>query len=131
MQNPLLIFLVDDDPDDREMFSLVMDEVTGAAQYVFAYDGVHALERIHEDATFIPNLVFIDINMPRMNGIRLLEEIKKISRLSSTPVYMYSTYAEAGLVQRCLSIGASGFMKKHVDTVKMREEFGDLIQRLS
>jgi len=91
MKPSLITLLIDDDRDDQEIFSLVMREIYDKAECVFATDGIYALEKIKSNTSFIPDLIFIDINMPRMNGIQCLAEIKKIKRLQNVPAYMYST----------------------------------------
>src|SRR5215472_11773008 len=102
MPDNLLAFLIDDDIDDQEIFSMAIKDAHPLARCVFADDGVHALEKFKIDNTFIPHVIFIDINMPRMNGIQCLSEIKKLSRLQHIPAYMYSTSAERSIVEECL-----------------------------
>jgi CheY-like chemotaxis protein len=112
---PIICFLVDDDADDQVFFDIAWKKVDKSVQCQFADDGISALKRINNNFSFIPNVVFIDINMPIMNGIRLLKEIKKIERLSGVPVYMYSTASEQRIVDECLQLGATGFIQKQAD----------------
>ena len=89
---------------------------------VFANDGIYALEKIKADNSFVPNVIFIDINMPRMNGIQCLSEIKKLSRFQHVPVYIYSTSAEKSIVDECLRLGASGFIKKEISIEELQKQ---------
>jgi iron complex outermembrane receptor protein len=82
---------------------------------VFADDGVKALEKINGDVNFIPDFIFIDMNMPRMNGKQCLAEIKKIDRLKHIPVYMYSTSADQSTVDENIKLGATEFIIKPSD----------------
>src|SRR5689334_16627462 len=107
MKPELITFLIDDDLDDQEIFSMVLQEVYERAECFFASDGFAALQKIKVNTSFLPHLIFIDINMPRMNGIQCLAEIRKIKRLEDVPVYMYSTSAEKVIVDTCKELGAT------------------------
>jgi CheY-like chemotaxis protein len=120
------ILLVDDDIDDQEIFLITMQETGTDVACEFACDGLQALEKLGESA-FQPHLIFIDINMPKMNGIELLAELKQNPRLRETPIYMYSTSDQKEIVSRCLELGASGFMKKNPDITELKREFINLI----
>ncbi len=117
-----LVLFIDDDLDDQEIFSSVICEIADNIKCVFANDGVSALELIKGNDSFTPNWIFIDINMPRMNGIKCLAEIKKIKRLQHVPVYMYSTSAEISVIKESKKIGATDFIKKHIDTYDLKKE---------
>jgi len=118
-----LTFLIDDDTDDQEVFLLAMVEAHPSVRCIFASDGVHALEKFSVDDSFIPDLIFIDINMPRMNGIQCLAEIKKLTHLNHIPAYMYSTSAEPEIVAECMKLGAAGFIKKEVSIDELQKKF--------
>lgn len=105
--------MIDDDTDDQEIFSMTLEKVIPLAKCEFADDGVHALQKLTSpDSSFLPDLIFIDMNMPRMNGIECLAEIKKLTHLAGVPAYMYSTSDESFIVAKSLSAGAAGFVKK-------------------
>ena len=106
------VFLIDDDFDDQEFFSLAVKKLNGGNECVFAKDGQHGLEMIRADDQFKPDYVFIDYNMPRMNGIELLVELKKIDRFHETPIYMYSTTDNPATMEESKKLGATGFIVK-------------------
>jgi CheY-like chemotaxis protein len=120
------ILLVDDDVDDQEIFLLTMQDTGVGVKCEFASDGVQALEKLGVDA-YQPHLIFIDINMPKMNGMELLAELKQNPRLVKTPIYMYSTSDQKEIVTKCMELGASGFMKKSPDIEELRRGFTQLI----
>ena len=68
------IFLIDDDSDDQEIFSNAVKRSDESMNCVFANDGILALEKINSEGEFVPDYIFIDLNMPRMNGWEFLEE---------------------------------------------------------
>jgi len=130
MQN-LLVFLIDDDIDDQEIFEMALKEVQPLARCVFAGDGIFALEKLRSDASFLPNIIFIDINMPRMNGIQFLSEIKRSSSFYHIPAFMYSTSAEDSIVKECLKIGASGFIKKDVYVDALQNQLVQVLRQIN
>jgi CheY-like chemotaxis protein len=122
MSKGLLIFMIDDDADDQEVFSMTIGKIAPLATCEFADDGVHAMEKLrYEDPPFLPDLIFIDINMPRMNGFECLAEIKRLQHLSGVPTYMYSTSDDSLIVAESLTAGAVGFVKKEADPNDLRE----------
>lgn len=125
-----IAFIIDDDIDDQEIFSIVIREISKDIKCVFANDGLHALEKIKSNESFTPALIFIDINMPRVNGMQCLKEIRQIERLQNVPVYMYSTSAEKAIVERCKNYGATGFIKKHIDTSDLKTDLEKIISCL-
>jgi CheY-like chemotaxis protein len=127
MQKNLVIFLIDDDTDDQEVFSFAMEELYPSATCVFANDGVYALQKLNT-GNFIPHVIFIDMNMPRINGIQCLTEIKKLEHIHHIPAYMYSTSATPPIIEECLKIGAAGFIKKEVNVDVLQKK---LLQVLS
>lgn len=109
---PLQCLLIDDDVDDQEIFTMALHEFNDAILCDFANDGVKALEKLLTDIAFIPSCIFIDINMPRMNGVECLAEIRKIARLKPVPVCMYSTSADPEIVAKTKALGATDFIVK-------------------
>ncbi|MBA4853005.1 response regulator [Emticicia sp. BO119] len=123
------VFLIDDDIDDQEIFSFILSDAYPQAECVFADDGLYAIQQL-QNVSFNPHIIFIDINMPRLNGLEILKEIKKVKRLSDTPVFMYSTSNEKAIVEASKKLGATGFIKKHIDTDIAKQEFQSIIAKL-
>jgi CheY-like chemotaxis protein len=124
---PKFAFFIDDDLDDQEIFLLVVREISDNITCVFANDGINALEIIKANYSFIPDWIFVDVNMPRMNGIKCLAEIKKFKHLEHVPVFIYSTSAEISVVEESKRMGAAGFIKKYIDTNDLKEELSQII----
>lgn len=122
-------FLIDDDMDDHDIFSYAMEKADKNVQCVFANDGVQALEKIRSEETFIPDYIFIDMNMPRMNGQQCLVELKKIDRLKSIPVFMYSTSADPQEIAENLKLGATDFIIKPSNVMELTEILGKIVKR--
>ena len=105
-------FFIDDDEDDRDFFCTAMQQIDESIECIFAKDGVNAVNQLTENESFIPDYIFIDMNMPLMDGRQCLETIKKIERLNKIPVYIYSTSGSPKLVEQVMNAGAKDFLIK-------------------
>lgn len=123
MSYPVVCFLVDDDDDDQEIFKSALQEIDPAIKCVIANNGADALERLSNDS-FLPDFIFLDLNMPGINGKQCLAEIKKSSRLRSVPVIIYSTTVSEKDMEEINLLGASTFFTKP-------SRYSELIQTLS
>ncbi|WP_205512328.1 response regulator [Longitalea arenae] len=110
LQNQLL-FLVDDDIDDQEIFKLALAKVDGDLELLTASDGYEALNTLLAAAT-LPDYIFVDLNMPRMNGLQFLKEIKQQDGLKNIPVIIYSTSSHPGDIAKTKELGAVSFVTK-------------------
>jgi CheY-like chemotaxis protein len=124
----LTCFLVDDDIDDIEIFALAMEDLGGDFTCVTAADGIDAIQKLQGDESFTPDFIFLDLNMPRMNGKQCLAEIKKIERLMSTPVIIYSTSSNSKDVDETLRMGATHFLTKPSSISTLTQELASLLQ---
>lgn len=127
----LIAFIIDDDIDDQEIFSLVINQISSKVECVFANDGMFALEKLKNGSDFTPSLIFIDMNMPRMNGMQCLAELRKINRLQNIPIYMYSTHVDKALVEQCKKYGATGFIQKYIDLNDLKTDLEKIISYLN
>ena len=103
--------LIDDDIDDQEIFNLALNELNDDIECLVANDAIEALERFRSDTSFVPTHIFIDVNMPRMNGIECLREIKKLSHLDSSEVFLYSTTSDPKIIKLAGDLGARFIIK--------------------
>lgn len=107
----LHIFLVDDDVDDRMLFQEAMNEVDPQARLSVAdgCDMLMKLAKIEEDK---PDMIFLDLNMPGLNGFECLDEIKNKQQFGNVPVIIYSTTANPEQVKKTYNKGATLYMQK-------------------
>jgi CheY-like chemotaxis protein len=103
---PRKVLIIDDSTLIHKMFRLILTRTA----LVFAVDGLEALRRLAEHPDI--DLVFLDINMPKMNGLELLGKIKADAALAAIPVVIISTEGKEADVIRGLQAGAAAYVKK-------------------
>jgi len=112
MQEKIICFLIDDDHDDQEIFSLALNAIDEEIDCITANDGVDAINKLRRDQGFTPHFIFLDLNMVRMSGRECLKEIKKIPHLNDIPVIIYSTSSEQKDITETMLLGASDYIVK-------------------
>jgi len=105
------VLLVEDDPEVAQMYRLKL-ELDGYAVDI-ASDGVEALRMATEDP---PDLLFLDIRLPKMDGLGVLEALREDARKQNLPVVILSNYSETELVDRGLRLGALDYLIKSQTT---------------
>jgi CheY-like chemotaxis protein len=105
------LFLVDDDEDDRDFFLSVFDMMGNRVTCETAENGQVAWERLTQ-TEYRPDMIFLDLNMPVMNGKALLEKLKAHSDLKKIPVIVLSTSSNEQTIQHALDAGAADFITK-------------------
>jgi len=113
--------LIDDDEDDQEIFTLALHRVDRAIQCTYVTNGASALEKLQVDEAYTPDCIFIDMNMPIMNGLQTLKELKMIPRLGPTPVFLYSTSADPVSMSTSRQLGATDFIVKPASIPELAE----------
>ena len=104
-----VILLVDDDEDEHEIFLSALKNTNRDYNFIGADSCEKALRILKE---LEPQYIFIDLNMPRTDGMVCLQEIKKLSRVAQVPVYMYSTGINATEGKKALQLGAIDYIIK-------------------
>src|SRR5438128_1904468 len=99
------ILLVDDDSDDREFFCEAVDEIGFDTLCFTATDGRQAIAQMDEKIIETPDLIFLDINMPIMNGWQCLSILKERQEYKSIPVIMYSTSSYTEDITKAQQLG--------------------------
>ena len=113
--NTVKCLLIDDDTDDHEIFKLALETVDKSIFCVCIDQSINAIKRLKTDESFVPAIIFVDINMPVMNGMECLAEIKKIEHLKNVPVIFYSTFADPDKLSEMKKLGAVEYFEKPSD----------------
>lgn len=98
-----LIMLVDDDQDDKYFFCKALEAVDADIALYSACDGLDALEKLR---IVTPDVILLDLNMPRMNGVAFLKKIKSIRQWSHIPVIVYTTCLTVFDEEEVMELGA-------------------------
>lgn len=119
----LNIFLVDDDPDDRYLFSEAIAEVVEGYELQLFCDGSEIIDYLKKKPTDeeLPDIIFMDINMPHINGLEALQLIRNELRMNSLPIAMYSTSSAEANIEESLSLGANIYITKPASFDKLKE----------
>lgn len=118
--------LVDDDPDDQEIFMLALTRLAYPVRCVTADDGLDAIEQLNADSSFVPDYIFLDLNMPRMDGFQCLAAIKKMDHLAHVPVIIYTTSAEQHDKDKSYELGCYQFITKPISITELKEMLDDV-----
>src|SRR6516165_3441894 len=118
------VLIVDDSLTNR----LVLDNYVNALGYkpVMAVDGVEALEQIGKES---PDLVLLDIIMPRMDGYEVLSKLKSDEATRDIPVIMISGIDEMESVVRCIQQGAEDYLPRPINTTLLRARAGASLEK--
>ena len=103
------ILLIDDDADELEVFAEALRSVDKNIRCGQAKDLNEALEFLNHSS---PEYIFIDYNMPKVNGLECVIEIKKIQKLAKSKIILYSNYITEEMNERAISLGAYKCVKK-------------------
>lgn len=106
----MIILAVDDDSEDFEFFRDAIQEIDSSIVILRATNGQEALHLL-ENHILMPDYIFLDINMPLMDGKACLQEIKKIDRLKEIPIIMYSTTSNQTEIKQYKTLGANFLVK--------------------
>ena len=103
------VLLVDDDEDDREFLLQVLGESFPDVACTIAVNGRDAFARLEG---YRPDIIFLDLNMPLMDGRQFLRLIKQRIELAQIPVVILSTSSDLETITETKSLGAEDFIKK-------------------
>jgi CheY-like chemotaxis protein len=116
MENdPLYILLADDDKDDRVLFTEAFAELKIKTDVTTVNNGVELMKRLNDENIRLPQLLFLDLNMPRKNGIQCLKEIRKNDNLKDISVAIYSTSNSEKDIDETFRSGANIYITKPTD----------------
>ncbi|MGQ7947693.1 response regulator [Flavobacterium sp. WC2509] len=107
------LLLADDDEDDCLFFKEALDEIALSVTLITVNDGVQLLQFLSDNN--LPDILFLDLNMPRKNGFECLTEIKKSEKLKDLAVIIFSTSFDINIVDKMYEKGATYYIQKPGD----------------
>ena len=109
---PLTILLADDDRDDRYFFDRALKTLPIRTQLVTVENGENLMDYLVKNSNQLPDILFLDLNMPRKNGSECLIEIKSNDKLKQLPVIIYSTSLHENVADVLYKNGAHYYIRK-------------------
>lgn len=115
------LLLADDDEDDCSFFKEALDELSLPVSLVTVNDGVQLMDYLAANGSNnLPDLLFLDLNMPRKNGHECLKEIKEIDLLKNLPIIIFSTSLDIEIVDLMYAKGATYYIRKPGEFSKLK-----------
>ncbi len=123
------IFVVEDDPDDREFIAAALQACGMGQAAVFFPDGVQALACLHGPSPppRPPRVAILDLMLPKVSGLEVLERLRADARTAALPVAIFSSSEQPGDIERAYALGANSYVRKPVDP----EEFSAAVAELA
>lgn len=117
----LHLLLADDDADDRDFFQEALENIAFAGQLTTVQDGEELMQWLTQKKGNLPDLLFLDLNMPRKNGYECLAEIKQNPDLQVLPVIILTTSSNPSEMEKLSQIGAHNYIQKPADLSKLAQ----------
>jgi CheY-like chemotaxis protein len=123
-----ICYLIDDDIDEQDFFEMALTELNNGVQLIYGNDSRTAVKKLKRE-NFVPDYIFIDINMPQLNGWECLQEIRKIPHLAHIPIAIYSTSIPADHKVRAGGAHVTAFIRKQPNIPALVDVLRDFFHR--
>lgn len=125
--DPIHVLLADDDEDDRLFFIDAFEEIKIKTVINTVKDGSELIDYLTQSTSKLPDVLFLDLNMPRKTGIECLTEIKKMKKLENIAIAIYSTSASDKDIEDTFVKGANVYIKKPSDFTTLKKILQEVI----
>lgn len=124
--NRLNLLLVEDSENDAHFVNRILNKTLPEASCKWVTDGLEAVEFLQslESSIEQPELVLLDLKLPKISGLQVLEKIRKNEKTKHLPVVIYSSSGEVKDIEQAYSIGANSYLIKPADYIEMKENLG-------
>ncbi len=112
MHEKKVVYLADDDADDREFFQDALSEIDALTELVISEDGVVLMATLEKRVPPPPYVIFLDLNMPRKDGFECLADIRSSDKLKDLAVVIFSTTDNPDAIAKTHSLGANLYLRK-------------------
>lgn len=121
------IILADDDEDDRLFFTDAFSELKINTKVNIFNDGVELMNYLNSEEAVLPQVLFLDLNMPKKNGIECLHEIKANNKFEDIAIAIYSTSSSEEHIEETFVNGANIYIKKPNDFDTLKKILSDVV----
>ena len=123
----IYITLADDDEDDRLFFTEAFRELKINTRVNTVNDGIELMTFLNDEHSNLPNVLFLDLNMPLKNGVECLLEIKKNNRFKDIAIAIYSTSSSEEHIEETFVNGANIYIRKPNDFNTLKKVLSDVV----
>jgi CheY-like chemotaxis protein len=124
------LLLIDDDRDDRELFCEAVEAIGEEIVCYSEPNGRRAIEKLDSKKIESPDVIFLDVNMPLMDGWECLRILKSNEAFKHIPIIMFSTSSQTEEVEKAQQLGAISFIKKPTDFKSFKKSLEIIINHL-
>ena len=132
MNEHMLILLVEDNPEDVIMAKITLKDINIKNPIIVVSDGEEALDYIYKRGKYTdavrPDLIILDLNLPKISGYEVLKEIKLIETFRTIPVIVFTVSTNEQDVETAYMLGANSFIRKPSEPSEMRDVFNILLR---
>lgn len=121
------VVLADDDEDDRLFFTEAFDELKIKTKVETYKDGVELMEALKHSDAVLPNILFLDLNMPKKSGLECLIDIKNDKKFDNIAIAIYSTSASEEDIENTFVNGANIYIKKPHDFNQLKKVLSEVV----
>jgi len=131
---PIFILIAEDDEDDYLLIEEAFTEVSSRHKLVWVKDGEALMDRLSSknngspNNSLVPNLILLDLNMPKISGFEALQEIKSNNNLRRIPIVIFTTSQSEDDVVHCYDLGVNSFIQKPIRFETLVDVIGTLCQ---
>lgn len=119
--NQLNLLLADDDLDDCYFFKKALNDLPISTNLSVVNDGEQLMKQLNNYTIELPDVLFLDLNMPRKNGMECISEIKQDKRLKDLSVVIFSTSNNEGVLRTLFKAGVQIYIRKPGDFRQLKE----------
>lgn len=129
MSKIMNIALVDDDKDESDFFQIALDFLGIDFQFLFYNTAKDFVSHIEKPETQLPDIVFVDMNMPGISGKDLIEELRQNSKFDSMQAVIYTAHISEKDKQAMIDLGTFEFFIKPTEFSDLTQMLKDMIDR--
>lgn len=124
------VFLIDDDEDDCFFFECAIRDLNAGISFSFEQSSEIALQKLQEGEIPATDILFVDWNMPKVNGSQCLMAIRNMPEYNQIPIIIYTTSSAAADKKRAFELGATSFITKTISIGDLRQKLESIFSEM-